>query len=543
MRILSVSYNHHKVFGDTKINFFDDSERETDDLLKKHHADIVFNIDRSTKENYYTFIIGDNGIGKSVLLRNIIHYSNWNSKMNEPRLDAIINLNPESSYYKQFKTNTNGAQDLINIQIYNKDFIAPGTNDIDFLKYYDAQLIFINGTYEKAIIHPNARFRSFNYATQLNETKILFLNSLIRFKNDEKLKNLGRFLGTEETQWTLRCGLAISARTVKNKEDNKSIYVLNNSFDITIFSFLSFINTIQIDNNERFITEGLSQLELSVLNAVYRSPFFFKLYFNFGMSFKELFENIRANHIIARIEEFLRVDIDALNAEKTLNVRITDEQKDMWDKLITEDSDLSEFDSFLLNMLFSLDILDIQIFANGNSIDVMSSGQKNLLRLFSYFSDMPLPKQLNNCIILFDEPENSLHPKWQQEFPLNFKLIAENIYGITGSHFIFATHSPVLLMKSALLNNSNVLRFYNDEQGQFRSEKIKNVNAYSIEEVLLDEFKITYRNQGAGDAMRKILDDEFQKRGQSGDPINAVKNAFDLRDKINDLYNELNREP
>lgn len=543
MRILSVSYNHHKIFGNTKINFFDDSELETKDLLSEHHADMVYNIDTSTNENYYTFIIGDNGTGKSVLLRNLVHYSNWNSKMYEPKLNEIINLNPESSYYKRFQTSTRGVEELTDIQIYNKDFIHPDTNEIDFLKFYQAQLIFVNGTYEKAIIHPNSRFRSFNYSSQLNETKILFLNSLIRFKNDDKLKHLGRFLGTEKTQWTLRCGLAISGHTVRDSKDNRSLYILNESSDVNIFSFLKLLENIKIDSNERFITSGLSRLELSVLEVLYRSPLFFKLYYNFETSFTRLFENIRKNHIITRIRQFLVFNIEEDDAEKSLNVRITDVQKEMWDKLITEDTKLTEFDGYLLNMLYSLRILDIQIFANGKSIDVMSSGQKNLLRLFSYFSDMPLPRQLNNCIILFDEPENSLHPKWQQEFPLNFKIIAEDIYGITGSHFIFATHSPVLLMKSALLHNSNVLRFYNNDQGQFHSERIKNVNAYSIEEVLLDEFKITYRDQAAENAMRRILDEEFQRRGQSEDPINAVKNAFDLRDKINHLYNELNREP
>jgi len=541
MRILSISFNHHKIFGDTKINFFEDSEPEINDLLDSHHADMVFDIEKSSNENFYTFIIGDNGVGKSVLLRNIIHYSNWNSKMDEPRLDAIIKLNPESSYYGRFKTITNGVQELINVQIYNKDFIAPKTNEIDFLKYYDAQLIFINGTYEKAIIHPNARFRSFNYATQLNETKILFLNSLIKFKNDEKLKNLGRFLGAENAQWTMNCGLALSATTVKGK-DNKSLYVLNSNSEVTIFSFLQFIKNIQVDKNEQFVTENLSRSELQVLNAVYRSPFFFKLYFNFEKSFNELFQIIRNNHIIVKIEKFLEEHMESFTAENMLNFSITDDQKDKWYKIVTEESDLTEFDSFLMNMLASLSILDIQIFANETSIDLMSTGQKNLLRLFSYFSDMPLPKQPNNCIILFDEPENSLHPKWQQEFPLNLKIIAEDIYGITASHFIFATHSPVLLMKSALLKNSNVLRFYKDEQNIFHSEKIKNINAYSIEEVLLDEFKITYRNQAAEAAMRKILDSEFQNRRLSGDPINSVKNAFDLRDKINNLYNELNRE-
>jgi hypothetical protein len=97
-------------------------------------------------------------------------------------------------------------------------------------------------------------------------------------------------------------------------------------------------------------------------------------------------------------------------------------------------------------------------------------------------------------------------------------------------------------MKSALLKKSNVLRFYRDANNIFRSELVKNVSAYSIEEVLLDEFKISYRDQSVEDTMRKILDAEFQNRSNQQDPIDSIKNAFDLRDRINDLYNELNEE-
>jgi hypothetical protein len=136
--------------------------------------------------------------------------------------------------------------------------------------------------------------------------------------------------------------------------------------------------------------------------------------------------------------------------------------------------------------------------------------------------------------MFFDEPENSLHPRWQQEFPGNFKDIAEEVYGINNSHFLFATHSPVLIMKAASLPNANVLKFYKDGTPNLQSEVVEYVNAFSIEEVLLDEFKISYRDQSAEFEVKRFLDG---KAGASSDPINSIRSSFELRAKINQLYN------
>lgn len=68
-------------------------------------------------------------------------------------------------------------------------------------------------------------------------------------------------------------------------------------------------------------------------------------------------------------------------------------------------------------------------------INGLSSGEKQLfLRTLAI-------KMLNpvNSVILIDEPESSLHPKWQQRIVKVFEGIGEN------NQIIMATHSPHIL--------------------------------------------------------------------------------------------------
>lgn len=118
----------------------------------------------------------------------------------------------------------------------------------------------------------------------------------------------------------------------------------------------------------------------------------------------------------------------------------------------------------------------------------------------------------------------------------------EEIYEIKKSHFIFSTHSPLVVMKSKVLSNSNVVRFYNDSQENFQSQQIININSFSIEEVLLDEFKISYRNQEIELNVNKILAERNEKILENNDPIFSVEKSFELKDKINDLFNTLSAE-
>lgn len=76
------------------------------------------------------------------------------------------------------------------------------------------------------------------------------------------------------------------------------------------------------------------------------------------------------------------------------------------------------------------------------SIDRISSGEASLI-FSSFHLSCTLSKSGN--VILIDEPENSLHPKWQKEY---FRNIIELFY-LFNVKIIVATHSPFIISGAA----------------------------------------------------------------------------------------------
>lgn len=110
---------------------------------------------------------------------------------------------------------------------------------------------------------------------------------------------------------------------------------------------------------------------------------------------------------------------------------------------------------------FSKDEKTLPIFENsaGEEFDIndLSSGEKQLfLRTISI--KMLEPK---NSIILIDEPELSLHPKWQQRIVEVYKKIGEN------NQIILATHSPHIL---GSVSNENIFILYRNENGKIEAK-------------------------------------------------------------------------
>ena len=110
---------------------------------------------------------------------------------------------------------------------------------------------------------------------------------------------------------------------------------------------------------------------------------------------------------------------------------------------------------------FSKDEKSMPVFENsaGEEFDIndLSSGEKQLfLRTLSI--KMLGPK---NSIILIDEPELSLHPKWQQRIIEVYKKIGEN------NQIIIATHSPHIL---GSVSSENIFILYRDENGKIEAK-------------------------------------------------------------------------
>lgn len=150
---------------------------------------------------------------------------------------------------------------------------------------------------------------------------------------------------------------------------------------------------------------------------------------------KYRFINIVDTNLIKDIPSFIATKIiTAIFQNK--NEKVGDVQKKVFDE-INEIFEILEINVKVEDI--SQDGRNIPIFKNsaGEKFDIneLSSGEKQLfLRTLAI-------KMLNpeNSIILIDEPEISLHPKWQQQIVDVYKKIGKN------NQIIIATHSPHIL--------------------------------------------------------------------------------------------------
>ena len=141
----------------------------------------------------------------------------------------------------------------------------------------------------------------------------------------------------------------------------------------------------------------------------------------------------------------------------------------------------------------------IPIFTNssGDKFDIneLSSGEKQLfLRTLAI-------KMLNpeNSVILIDEPELSLHPKWQQRIVDVYRKIGKN------NQIIIATHSPHIL---GSVKKDNIMLLDKDDDGKIvvrTGDELYDSYGQPTERILEDIMGLkTTRNQEIFDKLEKI---------------------------------------
>ncbi|MGR5159386.1 AAA family ATPase [Vibrio owensii] len=154
----------------------------------------------------------------------------------------------------------------------------------------------------------------------------------------------------------------------------------------------------------------------------------------------------------------------------------------------------------MLSSLSKLGLLDVPNVGLHNyegkevSSVALSSGESaiitSLLRL------VPLVRK--GSLIFLDEPELSLHPKWQSDYI----HVLDRVLGEYGCHVFLATHSH-LLISDLPSSNSEVLHLTNGGKEWLR---FNHTNGLSAEEILLDVFGLpTSRNHYLNQRMQRML--------------------------------------
>ncbi|MCR5186044.1 MAG: ATP-binding protein [Clostridia bacterium] len=137
---------------------------------------------------------------------------------------------------------------------------------------------------------------------------------------------------------------------------------------------------------------------------------------------------------------------------------------------------------------------------NGKEIEIddLSTGEKQIVFRGAYL--LKNVNGINNGIVLIDEPELSLHPKWQEKILEYYRrMFRKN--GVQSVQIIIATHSEYLI-KSAIDNKDDILIIaLKDDNGTIKVNKINTpcvlptMSAAEINYVVFGVISTDYHNQ------------------------------------------------
>lgn len=147
----------------------------------------------------------------------------------------------------------------------------------------------------------------------------------------------------------------------------------------------------------------------------------------------------------------------------------------------------------ILTNLLSLSDATVHSRSNSSEFSIfdLSSGEYHM-----YTSVLGLGFGMSNSsVVLIDEPENSLHPHWQQEFmDLVFRISSQ---ALEHGHILVCTHSPLIV--SAALDGSTIL----DLTDEVPAVEVASFGA-SSDDVLLSQF-------GIGSSRNRLVVDKVQR--------------------------------
>ena len=131
----------------------------------------------------------------------------------------------------------------------------------------------------------------------------------------------------------------------------------------------------------------------------------------------------------------------AFNEYETGSTQAYESLKTYFDQLnlfLRDSKKMVLFDEQTNELCFKFLNNDGSVEEQSRSIDCLSSGERQILILFTFLAFIAIP----DSIFIVDEPELSLHPKWQKDFIKSFVALKPQ-----KTQLLLATHSPEIAGK------------------------------------------------------------------------------------------------
>lgn len=510
------------------------------------------------KNIQFTAIVGQNGSGKSNLLKEIFRNVNEHN-ISDDRKQFI-----QCYFQKETKTifidaspwvkmNLNITTNIKFMFIENNDF-----RDCSFFYHYKNDTdypIFYNkyGCYNKAIIkysEPNKNFNQINIEIEeeKNLKKLLYLlnDSSKRIESNnyfipDKIflsKENSRILGKSYEHNEIYRKIKVE---LESNKDQKNLLLLEN---------ILYVLGLHRDNQGHYLIEKIELPEINFKSVDIKNEIndfineFIKLDIEdkIKLSRKELKNNHNIDNYVQSIttNEVEKSLFLFNNIDKIMDLFKDDFAKSLYfpdiDKLKKSDENI-----FILQNLprfLKIDFVDSE---TGLEYSSLSTGEKALLDLiYSIKNVIELRKNLSdNIFILIDELESYLHPNWQREL-INYIYMFIKEYSLN-IQVILASHSPFILSD---LSKVNIISLENKKQTYpFDSEQTFGANIHTLlshgffmGKGLMGEF--------AKQRLEKILKYLIKETKSINLSQEEIKYTIDLvgeellKNKLETLYNE-----
>ena len=203
--------------------------------------------------------------------------------------------------------------------------------------------------------------------------------------------------------------------------------------------------------------------------------------------------NEEKNSIVKELYEFYKSRLLSLKTHSCFEI-------DFDQNTIVANNELKSI--YKLKQYDLVNYTSVFFYKHGLQIDSegMSSGEFAMLAMILSIS---AAANDNHTLILIDEPELSLHPNWQMTFIDNLDRALKN----QNCHLMITTHSH-MLVSDLPMNRSTVSQWEKGRDGIIVANQIsENTYGWSAEEVLLKVFKTaTDRNRYFGERIAKLLE-------------------------------------